>query len=331
MKERILFLDYARVITAFLVVFGHLYPASSEVRLYLYAFHMPLFFLISGFLHSQRTSNDEVKKYLRTLLVPILFFIIIGAIVKSLVNEQNIVILLYRTLKGCILHGKVHANYVVWFLFALLGTKLLMFEYLKLKEERRKLYLIVGCLFLFGIIVLCYITKINLFFLKHTFMAFPFYFLGFCSRKYYDNHSYIVLSNIHIIVGVLIFAVLCFLLTTVNGRVSMFSTSFGHAVFPFNVLLFYINGVIGSIMILLISFLFKTENKIISLTAGSLITILGFQEPLLDIIRYKEDEHIFLLTIFVSIFITIVCVILHQAIMSYCPELLGKNRSVRAN
>ena len=59
MKKGIVWLDYARTLGIFLVVFGHLWqkiPAFDindslkEVWNYIYLFHMPLFFVISGFL-----------------------------------------------------------------------------------------------------------------------------------------------------------------------------------------------------------------------------------------------------------------------------------------
>ena len=50
-NNRILYLDYARTIALFLVVFAHLYSVDSSVKLYVYAFHMPFFFIVSGMLH----------------------------------------------------------------------------------------------------------------------------------------------------------------------------------------------------------------------------------------------------------------------------------------
>ena len=53
-NNRILLLDYMRVVTAFLVIFGHLYDPTPDnyVRMFIYQFHMPLFFVVSGMLRS---------------------------------------------------------------------------------------------------------------------------------------------------------------------------------------------------------------------------------------------------------------------------------------
>ena len=80
-KERYWCLDYARIITAYLVVFGHVLPLGNPVRTFIYGFHMPLFFIISGMLHKNNLSFVEsVKKGFRTLIVPMLFFCVVGLV-----------------------------------------------------------------------------------------------------------------------------------------------------------------------------------------------------------------------------------------------------------
>ena len=51
-SKRIPMLDYARLLTAFLVIYGHLFPyePNNYVRVFIYQFHMPLFFMLSGYL-----------------------------------------------------------------------------------------------------------------------------------------------------------------------------------------------------------------------------------------------------------------------------------------
>ena len=327
-SNRILFLDYARVITAFLVVYGHLYEETSVVRLYIYAFHMPLFFLISGFLHSPRITIDEIKKYFRTLFVPILFFILIGLLIESLLYKQNILDLLYNTFKGvCIYGNSVPANGIVWFLFALMGVKLLMFVYLKALARPKKVYIIVS---LFGVILLLYLCKryhMYPFLIRHSLMAFPFYLLGFYIRKIYEKGHSHKLSSLYGIIGIFVFGLLCFLITRINGRVSMYGLSFGQANFPLNVILFYFNGIIGSLMIICVSLLIKYENRYITYTANALISILGFQEIIIKMIGYHGENYNYLISACVCVFVISGCLVLNQFFMTLCPVLLGKSDS----
>ena len=48
-KKRLNYLDYAKGIGILLVVLGHIY--NNSVKLWIYSFHMPLFFIISGYLY----------------------------------------------------------------------------------------------------------------------------------------------------------------------------------------------------------------------------------------------------------------------------------------
>lgn len=85
-SKRIPLLDYARLVTAFLVIYGHLYPfaPTNHVRVFIYQFHMALFFVISGMLHKYN-GTVQVRKYLRTIIVPLvsyafLYYVITGAL-----------------------------------------------------------------------------------------------------------------------------------------------------------------------------------------------------------------------------------------------------------
>ena len=46
-KDRIILIDIAKAITIFLVIWGHI-STGSALEKFLYSFHMPLFFVISG-------------------------------------------------------------------------------------------------------------------------------------------------------------------------------------------------------------------------------------------------------------------------------------------
>lgn len=327
-KKRILFLDYARVFTAFLVVYGHLYPVSSSVRLYICAFHMPLFFLISGFLHSPRTSKDELNKYLRTLFIPTTFFFLIGVFFYIFLFHKTISTLLNSIFKGIIIYGSnVPGNTVLWFLFALMGCKCLMYIYLKYIRDKRILKIISLLLFIV-LVVLFFYRKIpySPFFIRNCLMAFPFYYLGFYTKGLYSKGIIKLPTRLICFLLAFLFAIISILITRVNGRVSMFGFTFGQVHFPLNAFLFYTNGVIGSLMIIYISILFRKHFVIITILAESLISILGFQELIISIIGYDGEHHNYLTSVFVAVLIMIGCAFLNKIIISLCPQLLGKKK-----
>lgn len=71
--KRIEWLDSLRGAAMFCVIIGHVHSMSSEMILWVYAFHMPLFFIISGVVfryEKYRTLVECVRDQARRLLVP---------------------------------------------------------------------------------------------------------------------------------------------------------------------------------------------------------------------------------------------------------------------
>lgn len=80
MKKRAEYLDIAKGIGILLVVWAH---AKGPFSSYIYQFHMPLFFLISGYLFNERnTVKQFVVKKVRTLYIPFIFWNIIFTVVE---------------------------------------------------------------------------------------------------------------------------------------------------------------------------------------------------------------------------------------------------------
>ncbi len=82
--NRIHWIDNLRTLAALLMVFAHTNHTKAEISsevIYIYSFHMPLFFFISGltFIHK---NNQGSKKFLSrkisTLLIPYFFFSLLG-------------------------------------------------------------------------------------------------------------------------------------------------------------------------------------------------------------------------------------------------------------
>lgn len=68
-KKRVGYVDVARGIAMICIVLGHLHV--SNINRVVYTFHLPIFFLISGYFISEKSSlSGFIKKKFRTLLVP---------------------------------------------------------------------------------------------------------------------------------------------------------------------------------------------------------------------------------------------------------------------
>ena len=291
---------------------------------------MPLFFIISGFLHSNKTSNDQLIKYFRTIVVPILFFIVLGGLFRYIYIPTDLYNLFIRTVISIFKGVSIPAHGIIWFLLALLWAKIIMFIFLKTQKSHSlwAKILIPACGLL--IIFLCYQFKVYPLFLKSGIMAFPLYFLGFYARHLYNNHPIEKTdysnNKYFLLLTVFLLFLLSFFLTKINGRISMHDVNFGSASFPANVFLFYFNGIIGSMAIMALSLLFKRGNTFITDLANSLISILGFQDLFIVVYSHEFGQNRSLVFSFVATTLIVLgCFILHKLVMYICPALLGKN------
>lgn len=85
-------IDIAKGICIFLMVLGHCFFAGN-IRHYIYLFHMPFFFFVSGFFFSTRkTFSEFIIQKTRRLLVPFVIYWIFAAVInfaaKALLTHQ---------------------------------------------------------------------------------------------------------------------------------------------------------------------------------------------------------------------------------------------------
>ena len=71
--KRHVFIDWCKVLGIVLVILGHSYTSPIIHRI-IYLFHMPLFFIISGFLYKNKGIKGEMKSSLYALVIPYYIF-----------------------------------------------------------------------------------------------------------------------------------------------------------------------------------------------------------------------------------------------------------------
>jgi fucose 4-O-acetylase-like acetyltransferase len=81
--RRDLSIDFIKSIGILLVVLGHI---NSPFGKFIYSFHMPLFFIISGAFILGNNNLNQLHKDIVKLIVPTLVFFIIGYFVTSAKN-----------------------------------------------------------------------------------------------------------------------------------------------------------------------------------------------------------------------------------------------------
>jgi len=146
MKDRIQWIDIAKGIGIICVVIGHYYstnPFIFSLRQYIYWFHMPLFFILSGLLYRQTSSFIKFAstRFLHLMIPYYLFFLLL-----HLDGIGNITIYTF------VMEGPNFGT-IWWFVPSLFCTQILSFFILKFRKKRFVLY----CAF-FGYIIAMIIT-----------------------------------------------------------------------------------------------------------------------------------------------------------------------------
>lgn len=156
--KRISYLDIARGIGMVLVVMGHVTYINPALRHFITAFHMPLFFVISGIL--LEINREEEKNYkllifrkLQRIMIPYLVFSLASFVVEGTrvmikgLDEWNVV--LRQLFQSVCLQGVS----TLWFLPALLISELL---FIGLRKKTNHIGTILICV---GIVVGCYLLS----------------------------------------------------------------------------------------------------------------------------------------------------------------------------
>lgn len=313
----------------FLVIFAHLAPLPKYANIWIYSFHMPFFFFISGFLTKHSTNlTITTKKYTNKLIVPAIFFSILFILVMSIPYQfkwfdiiqdsegnletkgslfETVLCMLVYNAKAFVYSGKMSAV-TVWFLFALFYCHIMHTIKLIIGE---KLFLLLFILCLTTIFICelpCYISQ--------GFIGYIFYY---CGTKINVVNNIIKLKFSLYLPVIVLVPVIIFL----NGSFSIFDFIIGKFTPPINLLLSTINGLIGCFLLIKIC-TYIPHNHFVSDISKSLITSLGAQ--FIFIYTYKYTLHYGHNYLFTSIFaITILfsCYLLHKLLTVLFPYFIG--------
>lgn len=132
MNKRNLYIDVIKGLAMILVVIGHLDTKGQFSRDMIYAFHMPLFFILSGlFVHTESDFKSYFAKTFKTLYVPYAVFVMFDLVlccISSLVKGNSLSIDVIKSdLLALAGFGFCKHNRALWFLFALFVIKIVYY------------------------------------------------------------------------------------------------------------------------------------------------------------------------------------------------------------
>ena len=269
-KQRVIWIDWAKAILIYLMVVGHCLPAPWQGTL-IYAFHMPAFFMISGYLFHEH----HWWKTMKSFVVPVAFFSMINFVIylipKLAKGTFSSVHLLEKVLVPFWGPGSLPADdYIilfpgVWFIIALLLGRLLMGD-LKMMSWVTKYWKQVFCILIMFLTLEPWLIPDNplrsyKFYL--VIPSLPFMLLGYGMKDWFKVDKikpWMALIGCAAFVAISLF----------YGRAEILKCQYGNYY-----ILYFLNAVLGSVVFFYISSKFR-RNYIIEIFSKGTLLILAF-------------------------------------------------------
>lgn|SRR5574344_384104 len=318
--KRIVWIDWAKTIGIMIVVFCHVPQYNTLEKHFLFTMQMPLFFMLSGYLHKVPNAfNDSIKKYWKTLIIPYLLFQLIFVpyfLVREYFDGQNlsdyyhfILLPILKCFLGTPLDGPT------WFLYALLIMKML--ADCAIRSYFRYIIIFLFCLvsiFISSLFNSDDITNIS-FTIDSMFDFLPFFFLGYFIKNAHNNF-FSISDGENIIINILraillLVASLLILVYQPQGYV-------------YNRLVFYSVGILGSFVVIDICKCFTPKYFIEVLSKGTIVILglhwmfIGFFNILFE--KFLHIGHGILYSTFQTVIIVSFITFVNYFIIIFCKK-----------
>ena len=288
--KRVKYIDIARAIALFFVVLGHLVTFDSTFFNWIFSFHMPLFFILSGFcINFDKYDNFLLffKHKIKTLIVPYFIFCLIAIIVCYLVPSWKSSAFSLLSLKQILYYTQPELLHVgqIWFLIALFFSDILFYfldRFIINKLKKGKIIIIILSLIimaLIGWLLPQYISvpiflrlpfKIDVALTSVVFIA-----IGYYSKKY-NIFDKIIKKKCSFIIMILCLLVNIIFGTILNGYVNICNFDYS------NILFYYISAISGSIFVIILSS-FLENSEILKYYGNNSLSMFAFHSYFLII------------------------------------------------
>lgn len=193
-KKRISYVDIAKVLGMFFIVYGHTLR-GGEITTWIYTFHVPLFFFLSGVIFHEETLSIKtfLKKKGMALLVPFFVWALIStgtfAGMSSFISMQPTLQSSQTNPLISILMGYCDANSPLWFLPCLFIVEILMLIIIKLRSHfGNGIYLTsIACSSLLCLMWPCLAEKEVFWNINNAIFLFPFSMMGYLCGNHVER------------------------------------------------------------------------------------------------------------------------------------------------
>lgn len=161
--ERIEWIDIAKAITIIIMIAGHTVSFGTGIRNLVFSFHMPLFYILTGYTIREHRSWTEIcnatKKDFKRIYMPVIYTEIILVVLKVFLDKEGIAVTIkdvfVRTIWASAVNHNGHpALGALWFLVVLFWSKLFYHIIVKIFSEKDA-----GIVFLFCILLTYFVSN----------------------------------------------------------------------------------------------------------------------------------------------------------------------------
>ncbi len=268
-KQRIEYIDIAKGIGMLLVVWGHI-MIGGWTNPFIYAFHIPLFFFISGMMFRRNTQGGFktfLIKRIKTIVLPYLFYSFISWGVWVAYNlllhntVESYVMPLVQTFIGQGSGGFLVHNVPLWFVTCLVVVEVLYY-FIDMLPEWINAVVCIALSILGYLMIEVWNDAFELlpWSIEVAFAAMIFYASGNMLIKHLKHQQLIDICKKHKVCAIVItlgLAIVVFFGSQNTGHLSMGSDLLGS-----NPFLFYLDAFFGTAMILIFSILLSTAGGV---------------------------------------------------------------------
>lgn len=316
-NKRINWIDWAKSICMFLVIFGHTHIQESEsfLKQIIYTFHMPLFFFLSGMFCKEGFTIQNIIHDIKYILVPYYTYGVIGLLLPYPIDIKNIANYLLNVFMG----NDISIG-PIWFLPAIFICKQIGSCLLMLKRKHLITYF---TFFIISFLQIYFLHSNHIpFFIGAAACGLPFYLLG---HEFYNKRLFI--SRIELVIVTILFIFITAWLSPLHEFVSLAANDYGS-----NLPLYYLNAFTGILAIVSLCLLLeKVCIKLVVVSAyGSILTLWAhsvflafFNYYLPKIVNTDIGAYSLFKAIVYSTITYILCYFLIQVVDKYCPKPFG--------
>lgn len=337
-------IDIARGISILLVLAGHCQYIDLDFKIWIYSFHMPLFFFLSGMVFSydkypswRMFLKNKVKKliipYFTLGILIIILSILYNCYITRVYSINSFFSLLTEYFKNLLLGNRLHENYYsFWFIPTLFVSVVLFYFVAKIIDKKKNKFLL---LMVFAII--CYVIQVLLFKIVKGFywsldlvpIALTFISFGYIFKNVDDKIKNKVLSFDYVYILIVVSVVLSYINYHYFGIPDLFYCKLG------SYYIFILTALLGIWIIMLVSKRISFSKIMEYIGMNSFIfyffhSTLVF--PICDYILWKvgkiiniifSNNALFWMQICIS---TLMLIVISFLINKYMPFLVGRRR-----